>query len=97
MLKLGSDMLRPQIISVEGLCQRLVEVPELFDMLKEILSCPDELRVLSQTEGLILQDGHHMPLLLHGLRRADRLLVVIDDPDRVVVGLCICQHLIYVT
>ena len=50
--------------------------------------------VLGQHEGLVREEGDELPLLLHGVFRADGLLVEIQDVDSVGVLLALRQGVV---
>ena len=95
MLQLRRYVLRLLVISVKQPRHGPVELSQFLPVFIQIFRSFDERGVLDQSVGLIAEKCHGLSLLLHRVRRADGLLIVHEDIDRVVILLRCFQDFSY--
>ena len=85
MLQLGRHVFGLQVISVQLLGHHAVELLQLTAVLIQILRRLDESGLFDQLIGLVAEKGHDFALVFHSVDRADGLLVIHQNIDRVVI------------
>ena len=95
MLKFRRHVFALQVVSVQLLRHHAVKLLQINSVLVQVLRRLDKSRIFDQLIGLIVEKSPDFALLLHRVDGADRLLVVAQDVDRVVVFLGERQGLFY--
>ena len=95
MLKFRRHVFALQIVPVQLLRHHAVQLLQLASVLIQVLRRFDKSRIFDQLVRLVVEKSPDFALLLHRVDGADRLLVVAQDVDRVVVFLGERQGLFY--